>query len=693
MEELVMIGGGVNEEENAMMASILGTKACDYLVANTQTPETSLVSVENSEYIQSKLADLVERLNTANFSWNYGFFWQITRSRAGELALSWGDGYCREPRQGEESEATRFMKYRVEDQGQQKIRKRVLSKLNTLFGGSDEDNMALRLDRVTDMEMFFLVSMYFSFLRGKGGPGKCFASGKHVWEADLLGSESDYCVRAFLAKSAGIRTVVLIPMEFGVVELGSVRPMVENPDLLRALKFAFSSSSFFSRPKPSQRPQVLLTPKNEVDALSPPPPVASDPGLSLATAPGSSAASLPTPVRASATPSPGSVPSPVPTHGSVPSPRLAQGSVPSPIPAYSSISAPPAPTADPFANLRFANKVEGFPKIFGQNLNASVRPQFREKLAVRKMDDRPWDTQANGNKLSVTTQSPRNGLNSPIWMNVPGVNHATSSEIYSPQNYSSQNSRLQDFVNGIRTNYQKNQSHPQKPAQMQIDFTGATSRGSAISQAGSADSEHSDIEPSVREFGLSDDSKPRKRGRKPANGREEPLNHVEAERQRREKLNQRFYALRAVVPNISRMDKASLLGDAVSYITELQKKLKDLEAEQEKNSATSQDALSLADTEEQIQSPVADVEVQVINDEVVVRVSCPLDLHPVARVIHTFKDEQINVLDSKLAAGTDTVFHTFVIKSQRSEHLTKEKLLAAFSPESKTLLTPSWTEG
>ncbi|KAK9758081.1 hypothetical protein RND81_01G205400 [Saponaria officinalis] len=679
MEELVV--GLLNEEENAMMASILGTKACDYLIANTQTPETSLVSVENSEKIQNKLADLVERLNTANFSWNYGFFWQVTLSKAGELALSWGDGYCREPREGEESEATRFMKYRVEDEGQQKIRKRVLSKLNMLFGGSDEDNMALRLDRVTDMEMFFLVSMYFTFSRGKGGPGKCFAAGKHVWEADLLGSASDYCVRAFLAKSAGIRTVVLIPMEFGVVELGSVRPMAENPDLLRALKFVFSSASSFSRPKPRQVSPVL-TPNNDEDA---------PPGLSRATDPVSSVASLPTPVNASPIPSHGSVPSPVAVHKLRPSTTPAQGSAPSTIPAYSSISAPPAPTADPFANLKFANKVDGFPKIFGQNLN-TVRPQFREKLAVRKMEDRSWDPQVNGNKLSFTSQSPRNGLTSPIWMNIPGVNHATSSEIYSPQNYSVQNSRLQDFVNGIRSNYQKNQSQPQKPAQMQIDFTGATSRPSVISQAGSADSEHSDAEPSVREFGLSDDSKPRKRGRKPANGREEPLNHVEAERQRREKLNQRFYALRAVVPNISRMDKASLLGDAVSYITELQKKLKDLEAEQEKNSATSQEALSVADVEEQSQTPVADVEIQVINNEVVVRVSCAFDLHPVARVIQAFKDEQINVLDSKLAAGTDTVFHTFVIKSQHSEQLTKEKLMAAFSPESKPLLTPSSTE-
>ncbi|KAL2509170.1 transcription factor MYC4-like [Forsythia ovata] len=61
---------------------------------------------------------------------------------------------------------------------------------------------------------------------------------------------------------------------------------------------------------------------------------------------------------------------------------------------------------------------------------------------------------------------------------------------------------------------------------------------------------------------------PKKRGRKPNLGRDTPLNHVEAERQRREKLNSRFYALRSVVPNVSRMDKASLLSDDVSYIKE-----------------------------------------------------------------------------------------------------------------------------
>ncbi|MCI22973.1 transcription factor bHLH13-like, partial [Trifolium medium] len=110
----------------------------------------------------------------------------------------------------------------------QNMRKRVLQKLHTAFGGSDEDNYAFGLDRVTDTEMFFLASMYFSFPKGYGGPGKCFASAKHFW----FKSVSDYCVRSFLAKSAGIQTVVLVPTDFGVLELGSVRMLPENFELL-----------------------------------------------------------------------------------------------------------------------------------------------------------------------------------------------------------------------------------------------------------------------------------------------------------------------------------------------------------------------------------------------------------------------------------------------------------------------------
>ncbi|NP_001132631.2 transcription factor bHLH25 isoform X1 [Zea mays] len=53
--------------------------------------------------------------------------------------------------------------------------------------------------------------------------------------------------------------------------------------------------------------------------------------------------------------------------------------------------------------------------------------------------------------------------------------------------------------------------------------------------------------------------------------------HILAERKRREKLSQRFIALSKIVPGLKKMDKASVLGDAIKYVKQLQDQVKGLE--------------------------------------------------------------------------------------------------------------------
>ncbi|CAI0385710.1 unnamed protein product [Linum tenue] len=167
---------------------------------------------------------------------------------------------------------------------------------------------------------------------------------------------------------------------------------------------------------------------------------------------------------------------------------------------------------------------------------------------------------------------------------------------------------------------------------------------------------------------LGDEPKPRKRGRKPANGREEPLNHVEAERQRREKLNQKFYALRAVVPNISKMDKASLLGDAITYINGLHMKIKVMEAE-----------AGMGSNKHSMVNP--EIDFQQRQDDAIVRVSSSLADHPVGRIIEKFREHQVAAQECNVSSSEDgRIVHTFSVRTQSgvAEQL-KQKLEGAFS--------------
>ncbi|KAL8207917.1 hypothetical protein R6Q57_007329 [Mikania cordata] len=164
------------------------------------------------------------------------------------------------------------------------------------------------------------------------------------------------------------------------------------------------------------------------------------------------------------------------------------------------------------------------------------------------------------------------------------------------------------------------------------------------------------------------EKKPRKRGRKPANGRLEPLNHVEAERQRREKLNQGFYALRAVVPTVSKMDKASLLDDAILYINQLKTKLDNTESENQEMrdqiESLNKEIITQSSSSTTHLPLMADLEVEVklIGWDAMIRVQCNKKNHPAARLMAAFKDNDLQVNHASVSVVNELMIQQATVK-------------------------------
>uniref|UniRef100_A0A7N0TAW3 Transcription factor n=1 Tax=Kalanchoe fedtschenkoi TaxID=63787 RepID=A0A7N0TAW3_KALFE len=583
--------------------------------------------LQNNPFTQESLHQRLLSLldTTPTQKWTYAIFWQLSHSST----LGWGDGYYK----GDDTKGQR----RASDStwlAEQDNRKKILRELNSIISGPGSVSLDDAVDEeVTDTEWFFLISMTQSFVNGDGLPGQACLCSSPVW---VVGEDlsSSSCERARQSRVFGIQTMVCIPAVNGVVELGSTDLIFQSSDLMSRVRSLFHFEGFESG---NPWPVLSLTGQDESGY---------DDQLAMLLTFSEPAQSLE--MRDSG-------------NGVGSSNHLA----PAPAAASSNVHVTDGnPSAASCVTENAGYKVDipiGTPNLLeGQNFGSAgnadllwVRPKSGENLSFGEI---------------LKTSSSCGGL-------VPDDDVA-------------------QFVasGGDGDKRRKSAASRQRKEEGVLSFT--PSAGGPVLKPAVAVKCGEHYKGSVKEADSSrvvepEKKLPKKRGRKPANGRDEPINHVEAERLRREKLNQKFYALRAVVPTVSKMDKASLLGDAISYINGLTAKLESLEADVQ---GLQGEVDSLKSVKMELSSPTGSnvsqedgglkdlvLDVKIMGSDAMIRVQSSSKNHPAAILMTALQQLSLDLQHASVSVvNNDLMIQQATIK-MTSPCYTQEQLKLALS--------------
>ncbi|KAK9137219.1 hypothetical protein Sjap_007813 [Stephania japonica] len=535
----------------------------------------------NNSRLQQMLQSAVQAVQ-----WTYSLFWQVCPQQG---ILVWGDGYYNGAIKTRKT--VQPMEVTAEEASLQRSQQ-----LRELYDSlsAEETNQparrpcaALSPEDLTESEWFYLMSVSFSFPPGIGLPGKAFARQHHIWLLGANEADSKVFSRAILAKSADVQTVVCIPLMDGVVELGTTDRVQEDLSLIQHMKSFFidqhlhhhnpthsehstsnpttttSDNTHFHSPRPplfysaAQPPTTTTTTTTTVDDEGEDDEEEDDEEDDAA----ESDSGVETGHRSA------SVTHHVPmAHANAEPSELMQ--------------------LDMSEDIRLGSPDDG-----SNNLDSDLHMVVaNQTTGLSDPNHRRWPF------------LPDNGLQPPVPSEALQMEELTEEDALYSQTLS--------------TILQQTSTRQPQSSSASVDFVGfsplsAFTKAPIEQRPPSTDTGTGTVD-GQRQYILKcilfnvpflhhntankyiasrsvDDASPRSRGeveaeaaasrlRKCGSNDELSANHVLAERRRREKLNERFIILRSLVPFVTKMDKASILGDTIEYVKQLRNRVRDLES-------------------------------------------------------------------------------------------------------------------
>ncbi|KAI3924728.1 hypothetical protein MKX01_018784 [Papaver californicum] len=165
--------------------------------------------------------------------------------------------------------------------------------------------------------------------------------------------------------------------------------------------------------------------------------------------------------------------------------------------------------------------------------------------------------------------------------------------------------------------------------------------------------------------------------------------NIVSERNRRKKLNDRLFALRAVVPKISKMDKASIIKDAIEYIQELheqeraiqseitelesgklKKSMSDIDLEHMNLSKSKKKRIDRTDSRGPQTPSIESLELRIYNvgeKTMVVSLTCDKKTDTMVRLCEVFESLKLKIVTANISAVSGRLWKTVYVEAGEEE--------------------------
>ncbi|MFS7987465.1 putative transcription factor bHLH family [Helianthus anomalus] len=515
---------------------------------------------------------LKEMLQSAvqSVQWTYIIFWQFCPEKR---VLVWGEGYYNG------AIKTRKTVQPVEVSAEEAAlnRSEQLRELyDSLASGEQQvtesqqvvirrPSVALSPEDLTESEWFYLMCISFSFPPGVGLVGEAYAKQQHLWITAAHEIDSRVFTRAILAKSAYIQTVICIPLLNGIVELGTTEKVEETNEFVQHVKLFFMSGNGYMTVPP---PKPTLSSHSSNTTFSP-----------------------------------------YQTPDTIKLPNTTYSMEEDVDDDEDDDDEGEDTQYDDVEDVRGDDyEDENRCDFVKETCNVSSFQEFNKNIASMGSLIETDELSQLGVSPDIKFASPNDGSNNldshlnllatsvddsyraestPGWSdnfelhNPSHIQLNTSSDHLAPED-TRYSHTVSTILNNQLTRWSDSPPHPNSSYSTQSSF--ATWTPNPKHHHLPTNSQHilkyilftvPYLHSTTTTITASESATPLP---KTTSHEDLSANHVLAERRRREKLNDRFITLRTLVPLVTKMDKASILGDTIEYVKQLRKRIQDLEA-------------------------------------------------------------------------------------------------------------------